>query len=137
MNHPATSATTLAPTAEAVVRQIYAHVAEADFAAATALMADDVTVTQAEALPFGGRWRGKQAFAEMAERIVAAWPGFTVRPVAFLADGGERVAVLAQLRGDGLAMDMLELWTVREGRVVACQPFYFDTAAAASAARRA
>jgi ketosteroid isomerase-like protein len=66
----------------------------------------------------------------MAARIVAAWPGFTVKDLAYMSDGAERVVVLTEFSGRGLEMPMLELWTVQGGKIKQCQPFYFDTAAA-------
>ena len=122
-------------TAESTVRDVYAKVAAGDFDGVLGLLAEDAAFIQAEGLPFGGRYVGRDGFLEMAARIVAAWPGFTVRPIAFLSDGAERVVVLTELSGEGLQMPMLELWTVRGGRVAGCQPFYFDTAAAARTAK--
>ena len=117
-----------------VVRALYAQVAAGDFTAVMALMADDVEFLQADSLPFGGRFSGQAGFADMASRILAAWPGFSVTPLAFLQDGSGSVVVQTRLTGEGLDMPMLELWTVSGGRIVRCQPFYFDTAAAARSA---
>jgi uncharacterized protein len=119
---------------ERIVRELYACVAANNFAGAAALLADDAEFIQAESLPFGGRYAGQDGFAAMASKIVAAWPGFAVTPVAFMSDGGERVVVQTELAGKGLQMPMLELWTVRNERIVRCQPFYFDTVVAAASA---
>jgi uncharacterized protein len=112
-----------------IIRNVYDRVAAGDFPGLLDLMADDLVVTQAASLPFGGTWRGKQGFTDMAERILGTWPGFAVEPMAFLSDGHERVVVWARLSGQGLAMQMMEMWVVRDSLVRACQPFYFDTAA--------
>lgn len=61
--------------------------------------------------------------------------GFSSDPRAFLGDGGDRVAVLVSLSASGFAMDMIELWTVIDGKITRCQPFYFDAAAAARTAK--
>jgi uncharacterized protein len=120
----------------AVMRTVYERVAAGNIPGVLALMADDVVVTQAASLPFGGTWRGRQGFIDMATRIVGAWPGFAVEPLAFLSDGRERVVVWARLKGQGLDMEMMEMWVVRSGLVTACQPFYFDTAAASAGLAR-
>lgn len=117
-------------TAEAVVRDLYARVAVKDFDGVMSLFAEDVEFIQADSLPCGGRYVGRDGFAAMAARIFAAWPGFAVKAVAFMSDGAERVVVLTDLSGRGLEMPMLELWTVEGGEIKQCQPFYFDTAAA-------
>lgn len=121
--------------AEAVVRDLYARVAANDFDGVMSLLADDAEFLQADSLPFGGRYVGRDEFAAMAARILEAWPGFAVKPLAFMSDGADRVVVLTELSGRGLGMPMLELWTVRGGRIKQCQPFYFDSAAAARGAQ--
>jgi ketosteroid isomerase-like protein len=120
--------------AQAVVRDLYAKVAAGDLQGVLGLLADDCEFAQADSLPCGGRYVGRAGFQAMAARIFAAWPGFSVQPLAFLSDGAERVVVQTHLSGRGLDMPMLKLWTVRDGRVQRCQPFYFDTAVAAAQA---
>lgn len=121
--------------AELSVRALYDHVAAADLDSVTQLLDEDVVFIQAHSLPFGGEWRGKSGFAEMAARINVAWPGFTAAPRAFFSNGDAQVAVLTRLSGDGNDMDMMELWTVVANRITRCQPFYFDTAAAVHSAK--
>jgi uncharacterized protein len=121
--------------AEAVVRTLYTKVGEGNFEGVLSLLADDAVFVQATSLPFGGEWRGKTGFTEMARRIVSAWPGFAATPRAFFANGQDQVAVLASLNGEALDMDMIELWTVVGDRIARCQPFYFDAAAAARTAK--
>lgn len=120
--------------AESIVRELYVRIAAGDFTGAHALFADDVLFVQADSLPFGGQYEGRDGFATMAERIFASWPGFAVRPVAFFTDGADQVVVRTDLKGQGLDMPMLELWQVANGRITRCKPFYFDTAMATSQA---
>jgi len=121
--------------AESVVRDLYARIAVGDFPGVVELLSEDVVFVQAASLPFGGEWRGHDGFVRMAERITAAWPGFQAAPRVFLESGSGEVAVVVQLTGDGLDMPMIELWTVSGDRITRCQPFYFDTGAAARTAR--
>jgi uncharacterized protein len=121
--------------AETVVRDLYARVAASDFPGLLSLLADDCEFVQAASLPFGGIYRGHAGFLKMAEQISAAWPNFGVQPITFLGDGGDEVVVRTALTGKGLQMDMLELWQVRGRKIVRCQPFYFDAAAAAQSAK--
>jgi uncharacterized protein len=121
--------------AEATVRALYDRIGRGDIAAALTLIAADAEFVQAGSLPFGGTWTGRDGFQRMAAGIFAAWPEFTAAPRTYLTGGAEHVAVLARLTAKGLDMDMLELWQVREGQIVRCQPFYFDTAAAVAKAQ--
>lgn len=122
--------------ADSIVRELYAHVGAGRFEAVLALLAEDVEFVQAATLPCGGTYRGHAGFQEMAGKIIAAWPGFTVKAKHFLSDGLDTVVVTTQLTGQGLDMPMLELWTVIQGKVARCQPFYFDTKIAAQGAVR-
>jgi len=118
-----------------IVRTLYDRVALGEINSAVELLDDNVVFFQAASLPFGGEWQGAAGFAEMAARINAAWPGFAATPRAYFSNGDTQVAVLTSLTGDGLDMDMMELWTVAADRITRCQPLYFDTAAAAPSAK--
>jgi uncharacterized protein len=121
--------------AETVVRDLYAKVAASDFKGLISLLADDCEFVQADSLPFGGTYRGHAGFLKMADQIGIAWPNFGVQPIAFLGDGADQVVVRAALTGKGFRMDMLELWLVQDSKIIRCQPFYFDTTAAALSAK--
>jgi uncharacterized protein len=117
------------------VQAIYVGVAQGDFQAVLDLLAPDIIVHQAAVLPMGGIWRGRKGFSAMAETINRAWPGFSVTPTGMFGNGDE-VIVLARISGAAGALDqqMIEYWRVRDGQATECRPFYFDPAAAATAA---
>lgn len=121
--------------AELVVRALYDQVAVGDIESVVELLDDNAIFVQAGSLPFGGEWRGATGFRDMAKRISAAWPGFAATPQDFFSNGDSKVAVLTSLTGNGLNMNMMELWTVFSNRITRCQPFYFDTAAAVQTAQ--
>jgi ketosteroid isomerase-like protein len=61
-----------------VIRSVYALVGTGDLPGVLALVAEDVVVTQAAALPFGGTWHGKSAFMDMAGQIVGDDPSHRI-----------------------------------------------------------
>jgi uncharacterized protein len=120
--------------AHTVVRQLYEYVASGNIPAVIGMLDEDAVFVQAPSLPFGGEWHGPEGFLQMAEKIGASWPGFQAIPRSFFPNESGEVAVHVSLTGQGLAMDMMELWTVRDDKIVRCQPFYFDAAVAARTA---
>ncbi len=73
-------------TAEVVVHDRDARVAVKDFDGVMSLLAEDVEFIQANSLPRGRRYAGRDGFAAMAARILAAGPGFALKAVAFMSD---------------------------------------------------
>ncbi|QJR37501.1 nuclear transport factor 2 family protein [Gemmatimonas groenlandica] len=65
--------------AVAIVREIYAAVAAGDFEAVLTRLHDDVPVHVAASLPFGGTWRGKAGFQDMAARPCDHLPAVLLR----------------------------------------------------------
>lgn len=119
------------------VQAIYAAVGRGDIAAAAARLSPDIVVRQSSGLPFAGNWHGRAGFTAMAAMIGEAWPGFAVSPELMLAHD-DTVLVLTRVTGASGALDqpMIERWRVLRGEAVECQPFYFDTSVASSAANR-
>lgn len=122
------------------IKAIYAAVAAGDLAAALDQLSPSIVVTQSPALPFGGKWHGKDRFQAMGAAIYEAWPDFEVVPLAFFADG-DGVLVLTRVTGataspTPLDQPMIERWRVADGVATECQPFYFDPVAAAASAHK-
>lgn len=118
-----------------VIRAIYDGVARGDWTGVEARLDPNIVVLQSPDLPFAGEWSGLAGFKALGARIFECWPDFQVKPLAFFGHG-ETVLVTTRLSGrhrptaEALDQDMIELWTVRSGRAVRCQPFYFAPSAA-------
>lgn len=105
--------------------------------------APDVVLRQAEALPYGGEWRGHQGMARFFTAMSAVWESFDMREQEFLATGATgapatlvvRTRVRARARATGRVLDfpILQTVTVTDGRISEVNPFYWDTAAIADA----
>jgi ketosteroid isomerase-like protein len=75
----------------------------------------------------------------MSAAIYAAWPDFSVEPLAFLANG-DTVLVITRVGGSKqspspLDQPMIERWRVVDGKAIECQPYYFDPVLAAASAQ--
>ncbi|MEU9713875.1 nuclear transport factor 2 family protein [Streptomyces sp. NPDC047976] len=111
---------------------------EAPFALLAPYFAPDVVLHQAEALPYGGTWRGHAGLERFFLAMSRTWESFDMAEQEFLATG-ETAVVLTRVRArprtgsPELAFPILQTITVRDGRITEVHPFYWDTAAIAAA----
>ncbi|AJT64278.1 nuclear transport factor 2 family protein [Streptomyces chattanoogensis] len=111
---------------------------EASFDLLAPYFAPDVVLHQADALPYGGTWRGHAGITRFFLAMSRVWEAFDMVEQEFLATG-ETAVVLTQVRararatGRELAFPVLQTLTVRNGRITEIRPFYWDTQAIADA----
>ncbi len=112
----------------------------ASFALLAPYFAEDVVLHQADGLPFGGAWHGHAGLEKFFLEMSRTWESFEIGEQEFLAVGATSV-VLTQVRararetGRELEFPILQTLRVENGRIVEVHPFYWDTAAIASACR--
>lgn len=111
---------------------------KASFAPLAPYFSPDVVLHQAEALPFGGTWRGHAGMERFFLAMSLAWESFDMVEQEFLATGETAVVltrVRARARATGRELDfpILQTLTIEDGRIARVQPFYWDTAAIAEA----
>jgi ketosteroid isomerase-like protein len=133
--------------ATAVLAGMYA--AEADYLAAggpgeasfdllAPFFSTDVVLHQADALPYGGIWRGHSGLERFFLAMGQAWESFEMADQEFLAVG-ETTVVLTQVRARTratsreLAFPILQTITIKHGQIAEVRPFYWDTHAIANA----
>lgn len=115
---------------------------EASFDLLAPFFAPDVTLYQADALPYGGTWRGHEGMERFFLEMSRVWESFHMVEQEFLATGAP-VVVLTQVRararatGRDLEFPILQQVTVEDGRIREVRPFYWDTQEIADACRAA
>ncbi|MDT5322977.1 MAG: uncharacterized protein QOF25_129 [Mycobacterium sp.] len=141
-------AITTAPNETAsVLRAMYA--AEDDYLAAggpgtanfdtlAPFFAPDVVLHQADALPYGGVWRGHDGMEQFFLTMSQTWVAFEMVEQEFLSTSETAVVltrVHARARSTGQELDFPILQTVRvvNGQIAEVRPFYWDTAAIVAA----
>jgi ketosteroid isomerase-like protein len=108
----------------------------ASFAGLAPFFASDVVLYQADALPYGGVWRGHDGLEQFFLAMSRAWESFEMVEQEFLARTSPLV-VLTQVRARGratgleLRFPILQTILVEDGRIAEVRPFYWDTAAVA------
>jgi uncharacterized protein len=110
----------------------------ASFEPLAPFFAPDVVLHQADALPYGGTWRGHAGLERFFVAMSAAWESFEMLDQEFHPAGDVvvvRTEVRATARSTGRELEFPILQTVRviEGRITEVWPFYWDTAAIADA----
>ncbi|WP_326689221.1 MULTISPECIES: nuclear transport factor 2 family protein [unclassified Streptomyces] len=137
------------PTTDSVAVLTGMYAAEAEYLAAggpgkasfdllAPFFAPNVELHQADALPFGGTWRGHDGMARFFLVMGQVWETFDMVEQEFLATG-ETAVVLTQVRararatGRELSFPILQTVTVKNGRITEVRPFYWDTQAIADA----
>jgi ketosteroid isomerase-like protein len=110
----------------------------ASFETLAPFFAPDVVLHQADALPYGGTWRGHAGMERFFVAMSAAWESFAMLEQEF-HPAGDVVVVRTQVRatarttGRKLEFPILQTVRVAEGRITEVWPFYWDTAAIADA----
>lgn len=115
-----------------IVRRIYAAFEQGDLDAVMLDCAPSAVVTQDPALPWGGRFVGREGLAEFALGLVATIDSTVSTEQIFQA--GDHVVQQGRTKGtvraSGITFDIPEchVWTLRDGLVVEAQ-FFIDSAA--------
>ncbi len=111
---------------------------EAPFGLLAPFFAPDVELHQADALPYGGVWRGHDGMRRFFLAMRETWESFDMVEQEFLATG-ETAVVLTRVRararatGRELGFPIMQTITVKSGRITEVRPFYWDTRAVADA----
>ncbi|MGW0903185.1 nuclear transport factor 2 family protein [Streptomyces sp. NPDC002853] len=107
---------------------------EASFDLLAPFFAPTVELHQADALPYGGTWRGYDGMMQFFRMMRQIWESFDMVDQKFLATG-ETAVVLTQVHararatGRELSFPILQAITVKNGRITEVRPFYWDTRA--------
>lgn len=111
----------------ALLRKVYDLVQNNQWEDYFAMLDPEVELLESPNLPYGGTYRGVEAVVGILGRIGEQIDQNTVEVLA-LTGGGDHAVALVRVRsraGDDMLIS--EHWTFRDGKVLAIQPFYWDT----------
>ena len=111
---------------------------EASFDLLAPFFASDVELHQADALPYGGTWRGHEGMERFFLAMSQAWEAFDMVDQQYLATSSTAVVLThvharARATGQELRFPILQTIRVQDGRIAEVRPFYWDTATIATA----
>jgi ketosteroid isomerase-like protein len=111
---------------------------EASFDMLAPFFTPDVELHQADTLPYGGTWRGHDGMERFFLAMSRAWEAFDMVDQRYLSTSGTAVVLTqvharARATGQELRFPILQTIRVLDGRIAEVRPFYWDTAAIATA----
>ena len=123
----------------AVAREFYGRIAAGEFEDAAQLVDPDLVVHEPQELPYGGEYHGFAGFLDLLARLTAVVEIAPASPLEF-SDAGDRVVVqmvgrfTSPVSGRSVDTGVVELLSVRDGRIAELDVFYKDPGAVASLA---
>jgi ketosteroid isomerase-like protein len=105
-----------------------------------AILDPDVVMYASPTIPHGGTYRGYDAFFKMGEQFRDMWDISDGVELRYIDGGGDLVITLAKwngvsrLTGKTAPVDMVEVVTVRDGRIKELRAYYEDTLVLSEAA---
>ncbi|HZH02165.1 MAG TPA: nuclear transport factor 2 family protein [Myxococcaceae bacterium] len=103
----------------------------------------DVVLHQPQSLPYGGEWRGREAFGRWLDAFVQTWTGVTPTDPVFYPCGEDvlvstvTMRARARVTGTDVVMPMCQVIRFADGRPVDWRNFAWDTARLLDALERA
>jgi ketosteroid isomerase-like protein len=130
--------TTTAEGGLATVRRFYDLVGEGRVEDATALMHDELVIHEPAELPFGGEYHGPAGFGDIMQRIVRLAEPEVPGPIEYFETAGGPVVVRftgrfsSRRSGRSVDVEIVELFTVRDGKIVDLDIYYKTPGAVAA-----
>jgi ketosteroid isomerase-like protein len=93
---------------------------------------ENSVMIEAESLPYGGTFRGRDTIKAAIEQVFAYWRDFAYE-VEAIADSELWVMAYGRFRatsvktGKQLDIPLAEVWHIRDGKVMMISPIYSDT----------
>lgn len=97
------------------------------------LMSPHASVMEAESLPYAGTYRGVPGFLDLVRRVYSTFSDVDVTITDIIGEK-DQVIVMAKMSGKSrksrtpFEMPVVEVWRLRDDRIIEIRPFYFDTA---------
>lgn len=112
---------------------------EGDFQSILALLDTECVFRPPPSIPHGGDWIGHDGFVKMGEAFGEAWnmiepPKFTFRDAGDIVLLHATFVLESRETGKRVPVEMVELITVSDGKIVELVPYYRDTVPLSEAA---
>ena len=108
------------------VQDLYAAALALDTEKALSYLHPDIVVREPSFLPYGGVHRGLVEFGQLFTALMAVIDLPTIRVQSVITDGTTAVARLEGTLCSGEPVEILEVWTKRDGRFATLQVFWFE-----------
>lgn len=122
----------------ATVSALYSLCAEGRWAEVEERLTDDFFIVEADSLPFGGRYEGKDALQRLYAIVFGFWDDASLEIHDIAVSESHAIGLLTihatpKGKGERLAIKIAEVFHLRGDKVCGITPYYFDTAAIVAA----
>jgi ketosteroid isomerase-like protein len=114
-----------------IVRRFYTLLGEGKVDEVLELLDDDAVVRESADLPYGGDYHGKTGFQELLARMMELVEPMNVTDIEYL-EAGDKVVLRMRARftgrvsGRSAETDIVEVVTVRDGKLLETDVYYRD-----------
>ena len=111
-----------------------------DFSEIASTLDPECVMHQPQSLPYAGEWHGHDGFERWMEAFGDTWASLAVENPTFYPSGANHIFVRstvvarAKRTGTDITWPLLQMITIRDGRILEIQPFHWDTVPIATAA---
>ena len=115
-----------------LVKKVYAAGAEGDWDTLEGYLHPDFAVVEPDSAPYVGRFEGIEGFKEVFGIVFSFYDELTLDHRAFCS-GDNHVMVLlgfggkSKKTGESFEVDMIEMFEIKDDKLVEIKPFYFNT----------
>ena len=114
----------------AIVRRLTEAFTAGDSETVLSLFHDDIEIREAPSLPWGGVHRGRDGFVRLQALMGSLWE--TSEPELRVSDAGdvvvlrERMVITGTATGASMELEVVDVITVRDGRITEIDVYYKD-----------
>ncbi len=126
-------------TNRAMIERFSALVMAGDRENAAALVHPEFVLTEAEGLPYGGKWHGFDGLLSLLGVMAETWADLAIETRSLIGEPeGTEFGLLMQIAGKStvtgktFSTTAFEHWVVRDGKIAEISPHYWDTQALAA-----
>ncbi len=112
----------------------YVQTGGEDFGPVAATLHPQIVMIQADSLPFGGQWHGREGFERWMQAFGEAWSSVSATDLRFF-EHDDTVVVVAQMEatarasGQSFHAPICHVVRIRDGLLMEFRMFYWDTVA--------
>lgn len=115
-----------------VVKRFYEHLANNRLTEAMHLLDEAFILIQAESLPYGGKFVGREGIENFFKQFFGFWEAFRSENTAYYAAENKvfatSVGIGKSRQGLEIQMPMIQIYTLSNQKLLRAEPFYLDTA---------
>lgn len=114
-----------------LAKQLYKHFFAGEFDQFFGMFDEDVELVEAESLPYGGVYKGRESVRNLVMTVATVWKDISL-DIKTLTSGDDYVIAYGQFSatskktGVSVSFPLAEVWRFREGRVIYLHPVYGD-----------